>query len=196
MNGFLGRSSVAALLVGAGVCLAGCSTNSKLTQAERVDFTNTLRTSWNFSDDEIRELQFYTHDTFTLERDLGGEARNITHGRLVVRAGHDIEIIEIPAGTPGVATKVSKGAIDICFEGACDSTLIFQYPASANYPDFSGNYVTRVNDLAGNSGSVVYDGKTYTLHPLTFLQIDAQSLRRTENRRMVPGKRLGERPTQ
>jgi hypothetical protein len=64
-----------------------------------------------------------------------------------------------------------------------------------NYPN-SDKYVTKVNVRSGDSGSVVYDGNVYTLHPLTFLQIDTQSLRRTENRRIVPGKRIDERPAQ
>ena len=189
------RGTVVALLVSAAIAGGGCSTDSKLTRVERIDFTKSLRTSWNLSDDEIRQLQFYTHDAVTLERDVGGDIKSIIHGRLVVRAGHNIEVIEIPAETPGIATSVSNSVVDVCFEGACDSTLSFQYLAYGNYPN-SDNYVTKVNVLGGNSGSVVYDGNVYTLHPLTFLQIDAQSLRRTENRRIVPGKRIDERPAQ
>ena len=195
MNALMARGTVVALLVSAAISGGGCSTDSKLTRAERIDFTNSLRTSWNLSDDEIRQLQFYTHDDVTLERDVGGDIKSIIHGRLVVRAGHNIEVIEIPAETPGVAIRVSNGVVDVCFEGACDSTLSFQYLSYGNYPN-SDNYVTKVNVLSGKSGSVVYDGNVYTLHPLTFLQIDTQSLRRTENRRIVPGKRIDERPAQ
>jgi hypothetical protein len=195
MNALIARGTVVALLVSAAVSDVGCSTDSKVTRAERIDFTNSLRASWNLSDDEIRQLQFYTHDAVTLERDVGGDIKSIIHGRLVVRAGHNIEVIEIPAETPGVATGVSNGVVDVCFEGACDSTLSFQYLPYGNYPN-SDNYVTKVNVLSGKSGSVVYDGNVYTLHPLTFLQIDTQSLRRTENRRIVPGKRIDERPAQ
>ncbi len=195
MNTSIARVTVVALLVSAAISGGGCSTGSKLTRAERIDFTKTLRTSSHLSDDEIRQLQFYTHDTVTLERDVGGDIKSIIHGRLVVRAGHNIEVIEIPAETPGVATKVSENAVDVCFEAACDSTLSFQYLPYGNYPN-SDNYVTKVDVLSGNQSSVVYDGNVYTLHPLTFLQIDTQSLRRTENRRIVPGKRLDEQPAQ
>jgi len=194
MNALVARGIVVALLVSAAISGAGCSTNSKLTRAERIDFTNSLRTNWNLSDDEIRQLQFYTHDDITLERDVGGDLKSIVHGRLVVRAGHNIEVIEIPAETPGVATRVSNGIIDVCFEGACDSTLSFQYLAYGNNYSNLDTYVTKVNVLGRSSGSVMYDGNVYTLHPLTFLQIDTQSLRRTENRRIVPGKRIDQQP--
>jgi len=181
------------LLLGAALACAACATKPSPTPPERIAFTQQLRAGWVFSDAEIRELQFYTHEEVVLERDLGGDSRSVVHGRLVVREGHNVELVEIPAGTPGIATVVTPNAIAICFEGACDATLTFQYPAPPNYPDFSGSYVAHVDQLRGNSGRVTYGALAYILHPLTYLEIDVQSLQRLETRRQVPGKRIGEK---
>src|SRR5690348_2057514 len=48
----------------------------------RIPFTVQLREQWKFTDDEIKSLQFYVHDTVLLSREAT-EGNRIARGKLV-----------------------------------------------------------------------------------------------------------------
>lgn len=91
-----------------GVASAGCSSF--------VPFTYELRSQHRLSDDEVKDLQFYTSHQITLRREVQSEDREITPGhKLRLISGKSVDEVVIPARTPGVALRVSKRAISVSF---------------------------------------------------------------------------------
>jgi hypothetical protein len=90
------------------VCATGCSSF--------VPFTYELRAQHRLSDDEVKNLQFYTSHQITLRREVQSEDREVTPGhKLRLVSGKSIDEVVIPAKTPGVALRVSKRAISVSF---------------------------------------------------------------------------------
>ena len=102
----------AALLSASAVAFALLSTGC----SSLVPFTYELRAGHRLTDDEIRNLQFYSSHEITLRREAQAQDRQITPGhKLRLISGRSIEEVVIPAKTPGVATKVSAHAISVSF---------------------------------------------------------------------------------
>jgi hypothetical protein len=81
-----------------------------------VPFTYELRAQHHLTDDEVKNLQFYSSHQITLRREVDSEDRQITPGhKLRLVSGKQIEEVVIPAKTPGVAVRVSKRAISVSF---------------------------------------------------------------------------------
>jgi len=81
-----------------------------------VPFTYELRAQHRLSDDEVKNLQFYTSHQITLRREVQSEDRQITPGhKLRLVSGKSIDEVIIPAKTPGVALRVGKRAISVSF---------------------------------------------------------------------------------
>ena len=90
------------------VCATGCSSF--------VPFTYELRAQHHLTDDEVKNLQFYTSHQITPRREVQSEDREITPGhKLRLVSGKSVDEVVIPAKTPGVALRVSKRAISVSF---------------------------------------------------------------------------------
>ena len=92
-------------------------------------FTHELRTEHGLTDDEVRNLQFYTSHGITLRREIESGGRQVTPGhKLLLVSGKQIEEVVIPAKTPGVAVKVGPRAIAVSFEPG--TQLVFTVKSS------------------------------------------------------------------
>lgn len=81
-----------------------------------VPFTYELRAEHRLTDAEVKNLQFYSSHQITLRREVQSRDRQITPGhKLRLISGRSVEEVLIPARTPGVATRVSEGAISVSF---------------------------------------------------------------------------------
>ena len=81
-----------------------------------VPFTYELRAQHRLSEDEVKNLQFYSSHKITLRREVQSEDRQVTPGhRLRLLSGKSVEEVVIPAKTPGVAVRVSGRAISVSF---------------------------------------------------------------------------------
>lgn len=81
-----------------------------------VPFTYELRAGHHLTDDEVKNLQFYSSHTITLRREVQSQDRQITPGhKLRLVSGKSVEEVVIPAKTPGVAMRVSAQAISVSF---------------------------------------------------------------------------------
>lgn len=81
-----------------------------------VPFTYELRAQHRLTEDEVRNLQFYSSHQITLRREVQSEDRQITPGhKLRLLSGKSVEEVVIPAKTPGVATRVSPHMISVSF---------------------------------------------------------------------------------
>lgn len=113
---------VSIALASFGLCFAtGC--------ASYVPFTHELRTEHGLTDEEVRNLQFYVSHAITLRREVESGGRQVTPGhKLLVRLGKQIEEVEIPAKTPGVALKVGPRSIAVSFQPG--TQLVFTVKSS------------------------------------------------------------------
>lgn len=105
------RPYVTALVVALLVpLLAGCG-------AGRIPFTHEIRTQYNLSDQEVKNLQFYASHTVTLRRELDAKSRQVTGGhKLVLTTGKVIEEVVIEQETPGVAVAMARDSITVSFD--------------------------------------------------------------------------------
>jgi hypothetical protein len=81
-----------------------------------VPFTYELRSAHRLTDDEVRNLQFYSSHEITLRREVQSQDRQITPGhKLRLLSGRSVEEVVIPAKTPGAAVKISPDVISVSF---------------------------------------------------------------------------------
>ncbi|NND06916.1 MAG: hypothetical protein HKN87_11100 [Saprospiraceae bacterium] len=130
--------------------LVSCSPNYK-------PFTVDLQDSYNWSEDELKKIQFYLSQEIVLQRNLSKGESVIEGGKIQVREGRRIEEIRIPEGTPGVLMFMPKpNRLAISFERGKDRFLIF-----GPHPKRDGTYVLLGSDWDRRSGEVTYRGKKY-----------------------------------
>ncbi|MDC0748869.1 DNA-directed RNA polymerase [Polyangium mundeleinium] len=97
--------------------------------ASLVPFTHEIRTEHGLTDDEVKNLQFYSSHGITLRREVESGGRKITPGhKLLLISGKQIEEVVIPAKTPGVAVKVGPRALAVSFEPG--TSLVFTVKGS------------------------------------------------------------------
>ncbi|WP_272418154.1 DNA-directed RNA polymerase [Polyangium jinanense] len=97
--------------------------------ASLVPFTHEIRTEHGLTDDEVKNLQFYSSHGITLRREIESGGRKITPGhKLLLISGKQIEEVVIPAKTPGVAVKVGPRALAVSFEPG--TSLVFTVKGS------------------------------------------------------------------
>jgi hypothetical protein len=156
----------------------------------RIPFTVQLREQWKFTDDEIKSLQFYVHDTVLLSREAT-EGNRIARGKLVTSSGR--YEIELPAGTPGVVIRVEPDRLWLCFETDCSATLMFSCANDGCTKGWGGKYNSLVRAYTGVEEEVDYGGATYLMNPITYIEIDEDALAKVQiERRVLPGKRLND----
>ena len=186
------------LMTAAAIVLIGCTSVSPDSGAvgrptatpvdRRIPFTAQLREEWKFSDDEIKSLQFYVHDTVLLSREAT-ERNRIARGKLVPGSGR--YEIELPAGTPGVVIRVAPDRLWLCFETDCSATLMFSCANDGCTKGWGGKYNSLVRAYTGvEEEEVDYGGATYLMKPITYIEIDEDALAKVPIDRRVPGKRL------
>jgi hypothetical protein len=157
----------------------------------RIPFTAQLREEWKFTDDEIKSLQFYVHDTVLLSREAT-EGNRIARGKLVPSSGR--YEIELPAGTPGAAVRVAPNSLWLCFETDCSASLMFSCANDGCIKGWDGKYNSLVRAYSAVEEEVDYGGATYSMKPITYIEIDVDALAKVQiERRVLPGKRLDAR---
>lgn len=103
-----------------------------------VPFTYELRAQHRLSDDEVKNLQFYSSHKITLRREVQSEDRQITPGhKLRLVSGKSVEEVVIPAKTPGVAVRVSQRAVSVSFTNGTSLDFVSgsRSPALGSYGD-------------------------------------------------------------
>jgi hypothetical protein len=99
-----------------GILSTGCST--------MVPFTQELRTANNLTNDDVKNLQFYTSHKITMRREVESGGSQVTgNHKLVVVSGKTIEEVVVEEKTPGVAVTVGDRTISISFEPGTSITF-------------------------------------------------------------------------
>ncbi len=172
------------LLFPALLLLASCATYQPLTEKDR--------TENNWTEKELKQVQFYLSSDIVIERKLGNETSTIKNGKVRIVNGERIEEVIIKKGTPGIlVSNTVDNRLGISFEDGDDRYLMFG-PNKGK----GGRYYLLASDWQNDVGKVQYEGQTYFCTPASgkaFLTLDLKKLYQTEkDQRKAKGRKVGE----
>ena len=181
------KSRALLLLVAGSLSVAGCA-------PQRVAFTQGIRTQYNLSGEELKNLQYYVSGDITLQRDFRREEGEVSKGhKLVAKEGGLLEEVLIHAGTPGITTEVGETSLAVSFEPG--SSLIFGSPPTDRDPE--RKYRLSAKRWADYYGEIVYEGKIFYAvegSGQAYLEVGMESLDAVEKKKKVlPGLTLPEK---
>ena len=153
-------------------------------------FTSDLQYSYDWTEDDLKKIQFYLSEDIVLRRYLGKGETVIQGGKIKIEEGRRVEEIVIAEGTPGVLAFMPKqDRMAVSFERGKDRFLMF-----GPHPKWDGRYMLLGSDWNRREGEVTYQGKKYktTSHSAyAGLLVDLDKVRKvTLNRRKVEGRRI------
>jgi hypothetical protein len=164
--------------------LASCST-------PLTPFTRTLYDEQNFTDSDLKRIQFFLSSDLVLYRYLDEKADyQINGGSVRVRDGRKTQEVVIKQGTPGVfISRPNSDHFAISFEEADNAKFLMFGPNPKN----GGRYELLASDWNRRTGTVTYDNakfKTYS-EVIPKLMVDLkQSRTNTRERKTVSGRKV------
>ena len=121
-------------------------------------FTQDLRKENNWSDDELKQIQFYLSNSIVLRREANSGDSQILEGEIRIRNGRKVEEVVIPAGTPGVFLFSPKeNRMAVSFEKTGNDRYLMFGPN----PKINGRYVLLAAEWDKRQGKVTYDGSAW-----------------------------------
>ena len=121
-------------------------------------FTQDLYRENKWSDDELKQIQFYLSHSIILKREAGSDASEIREGEIRIRGGRKVEEIYIPAGTPCVFLFSPKeNRLAVSFEKTGKDRYLMFGPN----PKTDGRYVLLAAEWDKRQGKVTYDGSSW-----------------------------------
>jgi hypothetical protein len=151
--------------------------------------TSGLVDSQNWSDNELRRIQYYLNQDIVLERQVRDRGSEIVLGNVIMRDGRQVERLVFPRGTPGAfVRKLGEDRYAFSFEPRHDDRfLVF----TAN-PKRGGLFLLSAHNWHEGRGQLSYAGNTYFTVPgsgLAALEINMKGRGRDRVRqRTVPGR--------
>lgn len=116
-----------------------------------------MQASNNWSENEIKRIQFYLSEDIVLVRSRRGGSSNIQDGKIKIKDNSRVEQIKFKKGTPGTALFLPKeDRIAVSFESGPEKFLMFGPNSKAK-----GRYVLLAKDWDRNVGKITYDDKVY-----------------------------------
>ncbi len=120
-------------------------------------FTQQVYKEGNFSDQELKRIQFYLSDDIVLRRELKGARSEVVSGEIKMVDGRKVEQVVIPKGTPGVVVFQPRGdRLAISFEEGSERYLVF-----GPNPTVNGRYTLLASSQRRRSSIVTYEGKKW-----------------------------------
>jgi hypothetical protein len=155
-------------------------------------FTQDLYLQNQWTERELKRIQFYLSDDIVMTRALTGGSSEITSGKVRVVDGRRVEEVIIPRNTPGVLLFIPKeDRLAVSFEdGGRERFLVF-----GPSPKVGNRYVLMASDWTRHSGTVTYEGKKWEVRSSSAyagLLINLKKVNRvtTESRRAT-GRKIG-----
>ena len=154
-------------------------------------FTQRLYEEQNWTESELRRIQFYLSEDIVLTRELTGGSSDITRGQIKIVNGRQVEQIVIRRNTPGVylfSPKENRFAVSF-EEGGERRYLIF-----GPNPRTGERYTLLASDWNRSAGTVNYDGREWNVDSgdaFASLMVDLQRFRKQDvNTRVVGGRKI------
>lgn len=154
--------------------------------ATRVPFTSDLQAKFNFSENTLKKVQFYTSDKIVLTKVKEEGDVDIQKGKLLVKNEKNCETIIINKNTPCVLEQViDQNKFLFSFEFGDDKYLAFGNTST-------GCYSLLAKDWKNGSGTLKYANKTYiTDGGDVFLTVDMKKLNKLKSKeRTVKGRKI------
>jgi len=152
-------------------------------------FTDNLYEDYNWSEEDLKKIQFYLSNDIVLFREASSDNVAIQEGKIKIRDGRKVEEIVFKRGTPGLMIFSPKeNRFAVSFEEN-DKFLMFGSNQKAG-----GRFVLLAKDWKKRTGEVTYGGETYytsSKSALAALLVDLDNVGRTNyNVKKVKGRRI------
>ncbi len=154
-------------------------------------FTRSLYDEQNFSDSDLKRIQFYLSSDLILYRNLTENNKyQIDEGSVRVRGGKKVQEIVIKAGTPGVfISRPDADHFAISFEAGDDARYLMFGPNPKN----GGQYELLASNWDRRTGTVTYANEKFQTYSevIPKLLVDLRQTRSfTRERSIVGGRRV------
>lgn len=140
-------------------------------------FTEQLHDEYNWSDQELKEIQYYLSEDIVLHRELSREDSRITNGKIKISGGREVEELIFEKDTPGILMFSPKeDRFAISFEK--DKYLMFGPNKKTQ-----GRFVLLAKEWNRRSGEITYGDKVYQTpseSAYASLLVDVDNIRKTK----------------
>ena len=120
-------------------------------------FTQDLQDDYNWTESELKKIQFYLSEDIHLERAKSNDLSAIQDGAITIQSGSEVERVTIKAGTPGVVVFTPKSdRFAVSFDEDPSNYLVF-----GPSPKARDRYVLMAKKWRSQSGVITYGGKEY-----------------------------------
>lgn len=154
-----------------------------------VPYTDALRQKYNWSETEIKRIQFYTSDAIVLQRKIKDGSTEIVAGKIKTINGEKVDEVIIPSGTAGILVSNTSGKFSISFEKDDNYSLSF-----GSNQHMNNRYSLAFSSLQNKVGKIIYNGKEYYTSPESvdaILMVDLRKIDKTElNQRVAKGRKV------
>jgi hypothetical protein len=170
------------LFIALGAILSSCK--------NLVPYTDAMKTKYNWSEDQIKRIQFYVSHDIILHRELSEGSTEIVRGKIKTINGKKVEEILIREGTPGILVEIPKqGKMLVSFEVSDNHYLSF----GVN-PNAGDKYVLLASDWNNGMGKIHYSDKEYYTDrdsKYAFLLVDLRRIQKMDiNQRVAKGRKV------
>ena len=154
-------------------------------------FTEDLARDYNWSESDLKKIQFYLSEDVVIWRARRRGTSEITRGEIKIRDGREVEEIIFTKGTPGILLFIPKeNRYAVSFEDN-DNDLFLMFGPNPRADD---KFVLLASDWDKKKGKITYGGeKYYTSADNAFacLMVDLTEFRRTDiDSRRAKGRRI------
>ena len=154
-------------------------------------YTQRLHKENQWTDDELRRIQFYVSEDIVMRRQVSGGTSEIISGEIKIVDGREMEEIVIRRGTPGILVFHPKSErFGISFEEGGDEKYLVFGPN----PKAGGRFVLLASEWKRREGEVTYDGRKYRVSSASAyssLMVDLKKIRKTSVRsRTASGRKI------
>lgn len=120
-------------------------------------FTEDLYDSYQWSEEDLRRIQFYVSRDIVLYKRASRDGSTIEKGQIKIKEDERVQEIVIKRGTPGVFVQSPKDdRFAISFEDGRKNFLMFGPTSKTN-----GRFVLLAKDWDRKSGQISYGGEIY-----------------------------------
>ncbi len=148
-------------------------------------FTQKFYDSYEFSEGDLKKIQFYLSEDIVLRRSLQGGNVEIAEGEVKIIDGRKVDEVVIPRKTPGVLMFIPKeNRFAISFEEGSNSRYLIFGPSRK----VNNQYMLLASDWEKRRGTVTYGGKKYLTDShsaLARLLIDLKEVNKMEKKTYV-----------
>ncbi|MCB0662217.1 MAG: hypothetical protein KDC24_05735 [Saprospiraceae bacterium] len=148
-------------------------------------FTKEIYNDNNWTEDELRQIQFYLSEDIVLTRQRKGARSVIEDGAITMEKGKEVDEIVIPKGTPGVFLfSPKKERMAISFEEGNEKRFLMFGPN----PKMGDRFVLLASEWDKKRGKVKYDDSYYWVasdDAFAGLMVDLKSINKVKVKTQV-----------